>query len=155
MTDTLLGGLMTRVMIKMPAARAAELALAGALLWGSEAAIDAAATLTPDEWDSPALADIARICVDAARDGTPVDPITVKGRLESRGGLEPVGGWGLTIVECLASFTVPAASPGWAEMIRAAAARRHAITGAVRAIQLAVDDIPDPDLEEETPWPES
>ncbi|MDR1078354.1 MAG: hypothetical protein LBL55_06805 [Propionibacteriaceae bacterium] len=132
-----LSDVLTEIMLRLPTSTAAEMALVGALCWGSPVALQAARATDPDQWSDTNLAHIARTCLQIAdRDRTP-DPITVKAVLEAADAIAPVGGWGLLIVECLACCTVPAAAPGWADLIRKTAQTRDTATKAVRALQAA------------------
>jgi len=127
--------LMTSLILRLPLSTVAEMALCGAMLFGSRGAVTAARTTRPEDWSEPDLEAIARTCLDVSEAGGTVEPISVCAALEESEARPLTGGWTLRIVDCMSACTVPSAAPAWAAIIRRTAAKRRRVLKAVTTIQ--------------------
>ena len=125
-----------------------ELSLVGSLVLDPSTLEIVAPVVSPSDFSDPRAATLYRVVADALRDKLPLDAVTLKALLESRGLLESAGG----VEMILAALDTPTAAhaPQYARAIRGASLRRSQLAAAKAASRSAEAGIVEGAFEELT-----
>lgn len=114
---------------------AAEQSVLGAMLMSKDAISDAVEVLRGPDFYRPNHEIIFEAIITLYGKGEPADPITVAAELGRQGELDKVGG-AVYLHDLLASVSVAANAPYYAEVVREKAMLRRLVTASIRIAQL-------------------